>query len=236
MKIVVSKTSLEKAVKNIAQVINKKCALPILGDIHFKCQQGNSGNYMEVMGSDSEVWLRYDLSLEELSEDGEFCVDATMLKNALANLPEQPLELIVQPVGDVANIAINHQTGHTIIPVESSDEYPKPIQIDEDNLPCLSATCSVLKRAMKRSVYALGDDEFEDEAAVLGDIVISLERAVYQAKEYGHSYERELAFLTVHSMLHLLGYDHEEGKAEESEMFEKQEEILKKMHLARKAK
>ncbi len=84
--------------------------------------------------------------------------------------------------------------------------------------------------------FPIFDDEFEDEAAVLGDIVISLERAVYQAKEYGHSYERELAFLTVHSMLHLLGYDHEEGKAEESEMFEKQEEILKKMHLARKAK
>lgn len=157
MKIVVSKTNLEKAVKNICQVINKKCALPILGDIHFKCQQGNSGNYMDVMGSDSEVWLCYNLTLEELSEDGEFCVDATMLKNALANLPEQPLELIVQPVGDVANMAINHQTGHTIIPVESADEYPKPIAIDEDNLPCLSATCSVLKRAMKRSVYALGN-------------------------------------------------------------------------------
>ena len=57
-----------------------------------------------------------------------------------------------------------------------------------------------------------------------------------QAAELGHSFLRELAFLTVHSMLHLLGYDHEEGKAEESEMFEKQEEILKKMHLARKAK
>ena len=137
MKIVVSKTSLEKAVKNIAQVINKKCALPILGDIHFKCiidttkQQGTTINTMEVMGSDSEVWLRYDLSLEELSEDGEFCVDATMLKNALANLPEQPLELIVQPVGDVANMDINHQTGHTIIPVESADEYPIRCEIDD---------------------------------------------------------------------------------------------------------
>ena len=96
MKIVVSKTSLEKAVKNIAQVINKKCALPILGDIHFKCytdntaQTGEPFHYIGVTGSDSEVWLRYDLKAELLEGDGEFCVDATMLKNALANLPEQP--------------------------------------------------------------------------------------------------------------------------------------------------
>ena len=60
MKIVVSKTSLEKAVKNIAQVINKKCALPILGDIHFKCytdntaQTGEPFHYIGVTGSDSE--------------------------------------------------------------------------------------------------------------------------------------------------------------------------------------
>ena len=151
--------------KNIAQVINKKCALPILGDIHFKCytdntaQTGEPFHYIDVTGSDSEVWLRYHLKAELLEGEGEFCVDAIMLKYALANLPEQPLELIVQPVGDVANMAINHQTGHTIIPMKSADEYPKPIAIDADNVPCLCATCSFLKRAMKRSVYAMGNDD-----------------------------------------------------------------------------
>ena len=152
------------AVKNICRVINTKNALPILGDIHFKCytdntaQNGTPVHYIEVTGSDSEVWLRYYLTPENLEGDGEFCVDATMLKNALANLPGQLLEIIVQPVGEYANMAINHQTGHTIIPVESADEYPQPLQIDENNLPTLCSDVSILKRAMKRSLYALADD------------------------------------------------------------------------------
>ena len=82
--------------------------------------------------------------------------------------------------------------------------------------------------------FPIFDDDFDDEElCVLGDIVISLEQAKLQAAEYGHSEERETAFLCVHSMLHLLGYDHEEGKAAESEMFAKQEEILKEMGLTR---
>lgn len=83
--------------------------------------------------------------------------------------------------------------------------------------------------------FPLFDDDFNDgECEALGDIVLSLEKAVEQAEEYGHSLEREVAFLTVHSVLHLLGYDHEEGKAQESEMFEKQEAILSAMGLSRK--
>ncbi len=66
----------------------------------------------------------------------------------------------------------------------------------------------------------------------LGDIVISLERAAAQAEEYGHSFEREIGFLTVHSMLHLFGYDHMEPEDEE-EMFGYQEDILKTMGLLR---
>lgn len=68
---------------------------------------------------------------------------------------------------------------------------------------------------------------------LLGDIVISAERAKYQAEEYGHSLKRELGFLAVHSVLHLLGYDHEKGKEDEEIMFKKQEEILEKIGLVR---
>lgn len=77
-----------------------------------------------------------------------------------------------------------------------------------------------------------GEEPPTDELDVaLGDIVISLERARAQAEEYGHSFEREVAFLTVHSMLHLMGYDHVNGEEEEAEMRRRQSEILEKMGL-----
>lgn len=66
----------------------------------------------------------------------------------------------------------------------------------------------------------------------LGDIIISIERAIEQAKEYGHSLDREVGFLTAHSMLHLLGYDHM-VEEEEKVMFKKQEEILANLNLRR---
>ena len=65
----------------------------------------------------------------------------------------------------------------------------------------------------------------------LGDIVISLEKAKEQADEFGHSFKREVAFLTVHSMLHLLGYDHERSEEEDREMRAKQSEIMRIMGL-----
>lgn len=67
---------------------------------------------------------------------------------------------------------------------------------------------------------------------VLGDIIISTERAEEQAEEYGHSFERELGFLAVHGFLHLLGYDHM-TEEDEKEMFAKQDEILSSYGLGR---
>lgn len=80
------------------------------------------------------------------------------------------------------------------------------------------------------------DNEFEydeDGRIMLGDIVISLEKAKSQAEEYGHSFEREIAFLCTHSMLHLLGYDHVNSEDEEKIMFSKQEEILNRLNIKR---
>ena len=77
------------------------------------------------------------------------------------------------------------------------------------------------------------DKNLETGASLLGDIVISVETAVRQAEEYGHTLQREIGFLTVHSMLHLLGYDHVDGGIEAVHMREKEERVLTELGLKR---
>lgn len=79
--------------------------------------------------------------------------------------------------------------------------------------------------------FPMGEDgnydiNLDTGAKILGDIVISMEKAVEQAQLYNHPLQREIGFLTVHSMLHLLGYDHEQGGMEEVRMREKEETVL----------
>lgn len=88
--------------------------------------------------------------------------------------------------------------------------------------------------------FPLGQDGKYDEnqetgAVMLGDVIISMEKAVEQASLYGHSLQREVAYLTVHSMYHLLGYDHERGGLEAVHMREKEENALTKLGLPRTA-
>lgn len=75
------------------------------------------------------------------------------------------------------------------------------------------------------------EDAFDGERYQLGDVVLSLERAAAQAELYGHGFEREVAFLCVHSALHLMGYDHELGEREEADMRRRQRDIMKLLGL-----
>ena len=86
--------------------------------------------------------------------------------------------------------------------------------------------------------FPLGENgEFEIDHStgeqLLGNIVLSLERAAEQANDYGHSFNREVGYLTVHSMLHLLGYDHVNGGLEAVRMREKEETVMTKVGLPR---
>ena len=84
--------------------------------------------------------------------------------------------------------------------------------------------------------FPMGENGVYDEnhatgAKILGDVVISIPKALEQAQLYGHSFEREVGYLTVHSVLHLLGYDHENGGLERVRMLEKEEYVMDELGL-----
>ncbi len=101
------------------------------------------------------------------------------------------------------------------------------IIVDEEKIKYLNKTYRNKDSVTDVISFALEDDDtfIKTEYKVLGDIYICLNRAKMQAVEYNHSLKRELSFLTVHGILHLLGYDHMNEK-DEKVMFELQKEIL----------
>jgi len=110
--------------------------------------------------------------------------------------------------------------------------------VDDSRIQELNKTHRNIDKATDVLSFPLGENGVYDEnpdtgAKMLGDIVISMERAVAQAEEYGHPLQREVAFLTVHSMLHLLGYDHVNGGLEAVHMREKEESVLTQLGLKR---
>ena len=110
--------------------------------------------------------------------------------------------------------------------------------VDDNEIHELNREFRNIDRSTDVLSFPLGENGVYDtnpatNAKMLGDVVISLEHAVAQAEEYGHTLQREVAFLTVHSMLHLLGYDHVNGGIEAETMREKEEEVLVKMGLSR---
>lgn len=107
------------------------------------------------------------------------------------------------------------------------------IFVDSNTIHDINKTCRNVDRVTDVISFALEDNKtIELDHRLLGDIYICVERAEEQAKEYGHSFLRELAFLTIHGLLHLLGYDHME-KEEEKIMFQKQEDILNEFGIRR---
>lgn len=124
------------------------------------------------------------------------------------------------------------------------EQYQNPAEVsitflDDEGIRELNKNFRNIDKATDVLSFPLFDYEGESDeppvdelVGMLGDVVISLETAERQAKEYGHSLEEEVAFLTVHSMLHLLGYDHETSAEDEREMFSRQDAIMKRMGFA----
>lgn len=110
--------------------------------------------------------------------------------------------------------------------------------VDDDEIHRLNKEYRNIDRSTDVLSFPLGengvyDTNLDTGAKMLGDIVISIPHALDQADRYGHSLQREIGFLTVHSMLHLLGYDHVNGGIESVRMREKEETVLTQMGLKR---
>ena len=110
--------------------------------------------------------------------------------------------------------------------------------VDDDTIHQLNKQYRNIDRATDVLSFPLGENGVYDVnndtgAKLLGDIVISIPHAIDQADRYGHTLQREIGFLTVHSMLHLLGYDHVNGGMESVRMREKEETVLTKLGLKR---
>ena len=110
--------------------------------------------------------------------------------------------------------------------------------VDDEEIKMLNTEHRKIESSTDVLSFPLGENGIydvnpENGAKMLGDIVISAEHAVKQADSYGHTLQREIAFLTVHSMLHLLGYDHVNGGLEQMKMREKEELVLAKLGVLR---
>lgn len=110
--------------------------------------------------------------------------------------------------------------------------------VDDDEIHALNLKYRNVDNSTDVLSFPMGENGVYDTnndtgAKILGDIVISIPHAVSQAERFGHSLQREIAFLTVHSMLHLLGYDHEDGGIESVHMREKEETVLTQLGLPR---
>lgn len=135
---------------------------------------------------------------------------------------------MLQKTAGILNLTADTEISVLLVDNETIQEFNRDYR-DKD-----SAT-DVLSFPMEEDIEENSEPEVIGGPGerMLGDIVISVERAVEQAAEYGHSIERELAFLAVHGMLHLLGYDHEKNEAAKKIMRTEEKRILTELGITR---
>lgn len=150
--------------------------------------------------------------------------------------PNEELEKLITRVVNGALDAEKVEQNCDVCVIITDDENIHELNLEHRGVDrptdVLSFPMLELSPGQKIEVNPLEIDE-STGAVMLGDIVISEDRAKAQAEEYGHSEEREFAFLVVHGMLHLLGYDHEKGEEDEKLHFSRQEEILEALGIGR---
>ena len=136
------------------------------------------------------------------------------------------LEDLLQFAAEIEEVPNNAELSVTFVTNERIQEINREYRDKDYPTDVISFALEEMGEGEMEIVYE------EEVPTILGDIIISLPKAKEQAVEYNHSFERELGFLAVHGLLHLLGYDHE-TEEEEKEMFQKQKDILNAYGLKR---
>lgn len=110
----------------------------------------------------------------------------------------------------------------------TDDEGIHEINLEQRGIDRPTDVLSFPQNEMEAGKFDAGECEadYDTGAVMLGDMVLSLERCLAQGEEYGHGFERELSYLTVHSVLHLLGYDHLDEGEEKRKMREREDAIM----------
>lgn len=141
---------------------------------------------------------------------------------------ESLLHSVVKKALEYENIEENCEVNILLTDNESIRE----INNEQRNIDSATDVLSFPYLMTEDGELLVSEEDYYDGYIQIGDIVISLERAQEQSEEFGHSYEREVGFLTCHSVLHLLGYDHEEESDREI-MRQKEEAVLELLSLTR---
>jgi probable rRNA maturation factor len=153
------------------------------------------------------------------------------------------MELIIDNRQEKINISdeLIKQMEEVVLECLRYEEYDEGYEVslsfvDNEEIHKLNKEYRSVDRATDVLSFPLIDDEFDFqidiEEKILGDIVISLEKALEQSEEYKHSFEREVCFLVCHSMFHLMGYDHDNDE-NTKEMRKKEEAVLNKLGIIR---
>jgi len=158
-----------------------------------------------------------------------------ILENSQEQIPiekeiEDTIKLVIEKTLEYENCDFSAEVSVTIV---DSDEI-KEINREQRDIDKVTDVLSFPMLYFDENGDIIDSDfDVDGDNILLGDIVLCAERAKQQAEEFGHSFKREMAFLTVHSMLHLLGYDHVDDIEGEKVMFSKQEEILTLLGITR---
>lgn len=151
--------------------------------------------------------------------------DDVMNTFEIFNETEEKLDKEIKELTDLLNFALKREKLDNV-------EF-NIIFIDNERIHEINKNYRGVDRPTDVISFALEDNKtIELDHRLLGDIYISIEKAHEQAEEYGHSFKRELSFLAIHGLLHLLGYDHMKEE-DEKVMFKKQDDILNEFGITR---